>query len=60
MARKHKHSAGDELAVNFIVALLMMPLFGLLLLGSDEPHKKTTGMVLLVIGLIIWCIMSAG
>ena len=60
MARKHKNSAGDELAINVTVSLLMLPLFGLILLGSDEPNKRTTGMVLLVIGLIIWYIMSAG
>ncbi len=59
MARRNcKKSAGDELAMNLIVFLLMLPLIGLFLVGSKEPAKKTVGGVLLVIGLVIWLAMS--
>ena len=61
MARRTcKKSAGDELAMNFLVLLLMLPIFGVALIGSKDPTKKTIGTVLLVIGLVIWIAMGCG
>lgn len=61
MARRTcKKSAGDELAMSFLVLLLMLPIFGALLLGSKDPTKKTIGTLLVVIGLVIWIVMSCG
>ena len=59
MARRNcKKGAGDELAMSFLVLLLMLPIFGVALLGSKDPTKKTLGTVLLVVGVIIWFAMS--
>ena len=58
MARRSKQSAGEELAVNFIVLLLMLPIIGLFMVGSKDPTKKTIGGVLMVIGLVIWVAMG--
>ena len=59
MARRTcKKSAGDELAMSFLVLLLMLPIFGVALIGSKDPTKKTIGTVLLVVGLVIWLAMS--
>ena len=59
MARRNrKKSAGDELAMSFIVFLLMLPIYGLLLMGSKDPSKKMLGTVLLVVGVVIWLAMS--
>ena len=60
MARRSKQSAGEELAVNFIVLLLVLPIIGLFMVGSKAPTKKTIGGVLLVVGLIIWLAMGCG
>lgn len=60
MARRVKQSAGEELAVNFIVLLLMLPIIGLFMIGSKDPTKKTVGGVLLVVGLVVWIAMGAG
>ena len=60
MARRSKQSSGEELAVNFIVLLLMLPIIGLFMVGSKDPTKKTVGGVLMVIGLVIWLVMSCG
>ena len=60
MARRVKQSAGKELAVNFIVLLLMLPIIGLFMIGSKDPTKKTVGGVLLVVGLVVWIAMGAG
>ena len=59
MARRSKQSAGEELAVNFIVMLLILPIIGLFMVGSKDPTKKTIGGVLMVVGLIIWLAMGA-
>lgn len=60
MARRNcKKSGGEELAMNFIVMLLMLPVFGLFLLGSKDPTKKTIGGVLLAIGIVIWACMGS-
>ena len=59
MARRCKKSAGEEVAVNFIILILLLPVIGAFMLGSDDPNKKTFGGVLLVIGLIIWIAMGA-
>lgn len=59
MARRTcKKSSGDELAMSFLVLLLMLPIYGLFLIGSKDPTKKTIGTVLLVVGVIIWLAMS--
>ena len=58
MARRSKQSSGEELAVNFIVLLLMLPIIGLFMVGSKDPTKKTIGGVLMVIGLVIWVAMG--
>ena len=61
MARRNrKNSAGDELAMSFLVLLLMLPIFGVALIGSKDPTKKTIGTVLLVVGLVIWIAMGCG
>ena len=60
MARRSKQSSGEELAVNFIVLLLMLPIIGLFMVGSKDPTKKTVGGVLMVIGLVIWLAMGCG
>ena len=61
MARRTcKKSAGDELAMSFLVLLLMLPIFGVALIGSKDPTKKTIGTVLLVVGLVIWIAMGCG
>ena len=61
MARRTcKKSAGDELAMSFLVLLLMLPIFGVALIGSKDPTKKTIGTVLLVVGLVIWVAMGCG
>ena len=61
MARRTcKKSAGDELAMSFLVLLLMLPIFGVALIGSKDPTKKTIGTVLLVVGLVIWLAMGCG
>lgn len=60
MARRSKNSAGDELAMNLIVMLLMLPIYGLFLIGSKDPSKKAVGTVLLAVGLVIWLMMSCG
>ena len=60
VARRSKQSAGEELAVNFIVMLLMLPIIGLFMVGSKDPTKKAIGGVLMVIGLIIWLAMGCG
>lgn len=61
MARRNrKNSAGDELAMSFLVLLLMLPIFGVALIGSKDPTKKTIGTVLLVVGLVIWLAMGCG
>ena len=60
MARKHsKQNDAEDLVMNFIVFLLMLPIYGLLLIGSKDPTKETLGTVLLVVGVIIWFAMSA-
>ena len=59
MARRTcKKSAGDELAMSFLVLLLMLPIFGVALIGSKDPTNKTIGTVLLVVGIVIWLAMS--
>ena len=59
MARRTcKKSSGDELAMSFLVLLLMLPIFGVALIGSKDPTKKTIGAVLLMIGMVIWIAMS--
>lgn len=58
MARRSKQSSGEELAVNFIVLLLMLPIIGMFMVGSKDPTKKTIGGVLMVIGLVIWVAMG--
>ena len=61
MARRTcKKSAGDELAMSFLVLLLMLPIFGVALIGSKDPTKKTIGTVMLVVGLVIWLAMGCG
>ena len=61
MARRTcKKSAGDELAMSFLVLLLMLPIFGVALIGSKDPTKKTIGTVMLVVGLVIWIAMGCG
>jgi hypothetical protein len=60
VARRSKQSSGEELAINFIVMLLMLPIIGLFMVGSKDPAKKTIGGVLLVVGLIIWLVMGCG
>ena len=61
MARRTcKKSSGDELAMSFLVLLLMLPIFGVALIGSKDPTKKTIGTVLLVVGLVIWLAMGCG
>lgn len=58
MARRKKQSAGEELAVNFIVLILLLPVIGMFMLGSEDPNKKIFGGVLLVVGLFIWITMG--
>ena len=58
MARRSKNSAGDELAMGCLVTLLLLPIYGLFLIGSKDPTKKAIGTVLMVVGVIIWFCMS--
>ncbi len=61
MARRcSKKNDAEDLVMNFIVFLLMLPLIGLFLVGSKDPTKKTIGTVLLVVGLVVWLMMSCG
>ena len=41
-----------------LVTLLMLPIYGLFLIGSKDPTKKAIGTVLMVVGVIIWFCMS--
>ena len=59
MARRNKQSDAEELAINFIILLMLLPFAGIYFLGKNEPEKKLLGGVLLGIGLLAWMAMGA-
>ena len=60
MARRcSKRNDAEDLVMNFIVLLLVLPFIGAYFLGKKEPEKKMLGGVLLITGIVIWAAMSA-
>ena len=60
MARRcRKQNDAEDLAMNFIVLLLVLPFIGAYLLCRPEQEKKILGSVLFGIGVVIWIAMGA-
>ena len=60
MARRYsKKNDAEDLAINFIVLLLVLPFIGAYLLCRPEQEKTIFGGVLFVIGVVIWIAMGA-
>lgn len=53
---------GDGLGciVMLVLGLLALPLIGLYLMIQGDDESKTVGLLLLIVGIIIWIIMACG
>ena len=61
MARRcSKKNDAEDLVMNIIVLLLVLPFIGVYFLCRPEREKKVLGGVLFGIGLVIWLAMSCG
>ena len=59
MARRCKRNDAEDLVMNFIVLLLVLPFIGAYLMCRPEREKKILGGVLFGIGLVVWIAMGA-
>ena len=58
--RCSKQYDAENLVMNFIALLLVLPFIGVYFLCRPEREKKVLGGVLFGIGLAIWLVMSCG
>ena len=62
MSRRRRSS--DDAAMGCvafaILALLFMPIVGLVMICSKDPDKQTWGWILLVVGAILWLMVALG
>ena len=42
-----------------ILAMFIGPILGLMFIGSDNQDRKILGWILLVVGIILWCMYAA-
>lgn len=61
MARRN--SGGDEAIMGLfalvVMVIIALPFVAIYLLGSNESDKKVLGVVLLIVGVILWIAMMA-
>ena len=43
-----------------LLALLLMPVVGFVMVCSKDPEKKTLGWILLIVGTILWIMSGVG
>lgn len=54
MARRKKNDPALNFAVGTILVILLMPIVGLVLTFNQNLKKQILGMVLLVVGILLW------
>lgn len=61
---RRRHRKYDDKTLEFVVyimlAIFLMPIVGIVLLGKKSIPLKILGVVLLVLGIIIWVKLAAG
>jgi hypothetical protein len=64
MSRGRRSRSSDDEAIGCLVyailAVFLMPFFGLAFVLGKDPEKKTLGWVLLVVGIILWIVIGVG
>ena len=54
MARRKKNDPALNFTVGTILVILLMPIVGLVLTFNQNLKKQILGMVLLVVGILLW------
>ena len=54
MARRKKNNPTLNFAVGTMLAILLLPITGLVLTFNKDLKKQIFGMVLLVVGILLW------
>lgn len=58
--RRSDDDAALGCVVYAILGMIFMPIAGLYLLGTKDPEKRTLGLILLIVGIILWIIVGIG
>lgn len=54
MARRTKTDPNMNFVAGIILAILFMPIVGLIMVCSSKPKKQFWGLVLLILGILLW------
>ena len=50
------NSSPDRSSMSLLIAIIAMPLLGLYLLSQPSDQDKSVGLVLLIVGIILWIV----
>lgn len=60
MNRKQNSNSDGALAIFIaLIAIVLMPIAGIYLLTKDSPKEKVIGIVLTIVGIILWIALFA-
>ena len=57
--RRRNDDAGLGCLVMIVMAIFAMPLVGLYMISKGDEGEKVIGVLLTIVGLILWCFMFA-
>ena len=59
---RRRRSASTDHTLEFVIELLLwiffLPILGLALLCSSDSNKRTTGVILLGVGILLWILIA--
>jgi multisubunit Na+/H+ antiporter MnhG subunit len=56
MRRRKGNDTEDVLSILVLVliAIIALPFYGIYLLAKEDPSKKTLGIILIILGIMLW------